>query len=92
MMFEESTERHWLYIKKLLEIHKENSTIINKIAFHYKTAMIHGYGHGWEDAMKKRLHCKYYDKKNCFLLKSKCNTKDRKCNPVWVEREGDNNT
>lgn len=41
-------DEHWDFIKQLLETHGENPEIIQKIGFHYKTALIHGYGHGKE--------------------------------------------
>lgn len=41
-------DEHWEYVKSLLKIHGETLAVIEKIGFHYKSAMIHGYGHGEE--------------------------------------------
>ena len=49
----ELAEAHWKYIKSLLFEHKINDTEIKHIGFHYRTAMIHGYKHGWTDAKQK---------------------------------------
>lgn len=45
----ELAEAHWGYIKSLLEQHGEIPKNVEIIGFHYKTAMIHGWGHGYED-------------------------------------------
>ena len=50
--FDEEAEAHWSYIKALLETHSEDADIIEKIGFHYRTAMVHGYKHGIEDALQ----------------------------------------
>ena len=41
-------DAHWLYIRKLLDVHGESSEVISKIKFHYKTAFEHGWKHGKE--------------------------------------------
>ena len=50
--FEERVEEHWAYIRSLLEAHGESPNIIEKIGFHYRTAMLHGFGHGYEEGKK----------------------------------------
>ena len=45
-------EKHWAYIESILTTHKEDPIVIEKIGFHYKQAMIHGYKHGRADAME----------------------------------------
>ncbi len=47
-------EAHWGYIKNLLIQHNVNLDEIERIGFHYQTAMIHGYKHGWADAMEEK--------------------------------------
>jgi hypothetical protein len=47
-MFEEETEAHWKYIEQLLKVHGEVDETIVKIKFHYKSAMVHGYKHGYK--------------------------------------------
>jgi len=37
-----------MYVEELLRLHGEDEIIIEKIGFHYKTAMRHGYKHGKE--------------------------------------------
>lgn len=46
---EELGEKHWIYIEKLLKIHREDNIVIEKIKFHYIQAMKHGYKHGVND-------------------------------------------
>ncbi len=53
---ERLVDAHWEYIKGVLthggiiaEPH------LTEIEFHYKTSMVHGYGHGWEDCEKAKL-------------------------------------
>lgn len=41
---------HWQYIETLLIAHGENARVIELIGFHYQSAMIHGYKHGYADA------------------------------------------
>lgn len=39
-------EEHWEnYVKPLLELHGENSKVIEKIGFHFVSAFIHGAKH-----------------------------------------------
>lgn len=41
---------HWEYIEKTLRLHGVDSEDeLKVIGYHYRTAMIHGYGHGFED-------------------------------------------
>lgn len=40
---------HWSYVEALLEKHGEDKATIDKIGFHYRSAMIHGYKHGQEE-------------------------------------------
>jgi len=42
-------EEHWSYISKLLLTHGESMHNVDKIGFHYKSAMYHGIKHGCED-------------------------------------------
>ena len=51
--FKESVETHWKYIEELLRTHEESETTIQRIGFHYKTAMLHGYKHGYKDAREE---------------------------------------
>lgn len=46
---EKLIDDHWEYVKGVLESYKEDLDI-GEIAFHYKTAFLHGYKHGWDDA------------------------------------------
>jgi len=39
---------HWNFIKKVLETHGEDPEVIKRVGFHYRTAFVHGYGHGLE--------------------------------------------
>ena len=41
----ELAETHWKYIEELLSVHMEEESVIEKIGFHYKSAMTHGYLH-----------------------------------------------
>jgi len=45
----ELAEAHWKYIESLLLTHGESLDTVSKIGFHYTTAMIHGYKHGYCD-------------------------------------------
>ena len=47
--FRERAEAHWKYVEQVIRLHGESEMVIQKIGFHYKTAIIHGYGHGYED-------------------------------------------
>jgi len=51
----ELTEAHWKYIKEVLTNHGIFEAEIERIGFHYQTAMIHGYKHGYADAMDEPL-------------------------------------
>jgi len=46
-------DEHWSYIESLLQTHCEDSDVIKKIKFHYKSAFIHGYKHAMEDENNK---------------------------------------
>ena len=39
-------DKHWNYIEDLLETHGEREDLIEKLAFHYRKAFIHGFNHG----------------------------------------------
>ena len=41
-------EEHWKYIEEVIRTHDEMGFMIDKIKFHYITAFIHGFGHGFE--------------------------------------------
>lgn len=47
--FKERTRQHWEFIKGVLETACENPEVIDKIGFHYRTAMIHGYKHARQE-------------------------------------------
>ena len=49
-MFQEEAEKHWQYVKSVIEQHNENldKPTIDIIGFHYITAMVHGYKHGYK--------------------------------------------
>lgn len=36
---------HWCYIEELLKLHGEHEDVIERIGFHYRSSMIHGYLH-----------------------------------------------
>jgi len=46
----ELAEAHWGYISNLLKNSGVGEQEVLRIEFHYKTAMVHGYKHGVEDA------------------------------------------
>jgi len=50
----EIAEQHWSYVKKVILNHVPDmdEKLLEQFGFHYKTAMIHGFGHGYEDAIK----------------------------------------
>ena len=48
----ELTDAHWGYVEAVLKSVGVDDEYIENIGFHYKTAMIHGYNHGFEDAIK----------------------------------------
>jgi hypothetical protein len=45
------SEQHWSYVKKVILQSNPgiNERELETIGFHYKTALVHGYGHGVED-------------------------------------------
>ena len=45
-------EQHWDYIERLLKVHGEDESVIDKIGFHYKQAMKHGFKHGIAESGK----------------------------------------
>ena len=49
----ELSEAHWKYLQDLLRTHEVEEVNIKTIGFHYKSAFVHGYGHGVEDVEKK---------------------------------------
>lgn len=53
MSFDERAKEHWEYVKNVLLLHGEKVETVNKIGFHYVSAMRHAYGHGLEDAKKE---------------------------------------
>jgi hypothetical protein len=53
--FKKRTDDHWSYVRGVLETADVPENIINKIGFHYKTAMIHGYKHGVVDTKEELL-------------------------------------
>lgn len=46
-------DAHWRYVENLLRTHGEPDASLNKIGFHYKSAMLHGYKHGMEAASEQ---------------------------------------
>ena len=53
---EKLIDSHWMYVKSLLVFHKVAEREIEIAEFYYKTAMEHGFFHGYESAtnpMKK---------------------------------------
>jgi len=53
-------DEHWDYVKAMLEVEMREDDFISSrelyleaAGFHYKTAMIHGYKHGYEAAKKE---------------------------------------
>ncbi len=45
---------HWEYVKSVLEAHDEDPLVIEKIGFHYRTGLEHGYKHGLELAGSRK--------------------------------------
>ena len=43
---------HWNYIEALLKEHGVEGGEIDRIGFHYRSALVHGHGHGVEDERK----------------------------------------
>ena len=52
---EKLVEAHWKYIEGMLKVHGEMEDMIKVIGYHYKTAFIHGYKHGVEEALSEEL-------------------------------------
>jgi hypothetical protein len=51
---QELADAHWSYIESLLKTHgQSDDNILQIIGWHYKTAFIHGFGHGEEQANGK---------------------------------------
>jgi hypothetical protein len=58
---EQLAASHWEYIENTLDYHYAREVIItitredliDLIGHHYRTSMVHGYGHGYEDAKKE---------------------------------------
>lgn len=47
--FEEKlAHQHWNYVRQILEAHGEDREVIEKVGFHYRSAMVHGFKHGVE--------------------------------------------
>ena len=47
----ELANAHWSYIEQVLKTSGVQEQEIKRIGFHYVSAMVHGYGHGVEDAI-----------------------------------------
>ena len=46
---EELARKHWdTYVKKIVEIHEPDSSVVAKCGIHYVLTFIHGYKHGVE--------------------------------------------
>jgi len=51
----ELADQHWTWVEGLWESLPIDATFgITTMEYIYKTAMIHGYKHGYEDAMKEK--------------------------------------
>lgn len=50
-MFTAEAEEHWAYVECVLKTHGESDYVIQKCGYHFRTAMIHGYKHGYQDAL-----------------------------------------
>jgi hypothetical protein len=71
-MFQEEAEKHWRYVKSVIEKHNKNldSETIDIIGFHYIAAMVHGYKHGYNDTVteiRTGCGCTIQDNKSNFL-------------------------
>ncbi len=45
---------HWeSYVKKIVEAHEPDSSVVEKCGIHYILTFVHGYKHGVEDAENK---------------------------------------
>lgn len=51
----EMASQHWGYVEKVILRHQPKipPSVLETIKYHYTTAMVHGYGHGYEDAKKE---------------------------------------
>ncbi len=47
---EQLAAAHWQYVEGLLELHGLDAEVIEKIGWHYRAAMVHGFKHGMEAA------------------------------------------
>ena len=46
-------ENHWGYVREVLEdAGADSDQLIERIGFHYRTAMVHGFKHGAEERKK----------------------------------------
>jgi len=69
-------EEHWAYVKKVIMLHEQADSEINidMIGFHYISAAIHFFGHGYEQCQKdlqskKLMTLGEYDKAVCAACK-----------------------
>jgi len=56
--FTESAEEHWKYVEAVLDHHIDLDeinfdTVMGWIEFHYISALIHGYKHGYDDCIEE---------------------------------------
>ncbi len=51
--FKKRTADHWSYIKGILEHDNISPELVEKIGWHYRMAMIHGYKHGKHDMFEE---------------------------------------
>ena len=50
MNSKEIATTHWeTYVKKIVELHESDPSVVEKCGVHYILAFIHGYKHGVED-------------------------------------------
>ena len=50
----ELAEAHWnSYVKKIVEAHEPDSSVVEKVGVHYVLTFIHGYKHGVESINEK---------------------------------------
>ena len=50
-----TANKHWEYVKSVLVHHHIDDKAIEDAGFHYNSAFIHGYKHGYNDALTDRL-------------------------------------
>ena len=48
----ELSKEHSAYVRELLVRHGEDPWVVEKIIWHYETAMVHGYKHGVDETNK----------------------------------------